>query len=123
MKAAAAYMTAQVPVEGGIDVIKLVKHRDELLVEFLIQEPRHTEGQVIQHFLIAHEVALQTVELAASVSQEPAALESQWRNARLQAVAAPCPGWCHADQEARNIDVPQRGATQANVGAQSADRV
>ena len=84
-------MAAQVAVEVGADVKQLVKQRDELVVEVLVEEARQAEGHQVEHVALTDDEALHLVGDAAPLAGEAALAEAQRRDPRLQAVLPAAP--------------------------------
>src|SRR5579875_1329540 len=97
---AAAFMTPQVAVEIGTDVIKLVEQRDELFVEILIEKARQTERHQVEDFASVDEIALQLIETVALPPRQSAVTEAHGSDPRLQAVPPAAARLGHAEKQA-----------------------
>ena len=76
-------MPPQVPLEMRADVIELVKERDELVVEILVEKARQTERNQVEHFLAVDDEVLHLVGDAAAATHQVAAAKPKRRHAGL----------------------------------------
>jgi hypothetical protein len=98
-------MASQVAIEGRTDVIQLVKQRDKLVVEILIEKARQTERHEIEHLTTVDEISLHPILSGAPPICQLSAAEAHGRDTRLQTVPPDAACLRHPDEETRDINV------------------
>src|ERR1700731_1549725 len=108
MNRVAPVVAAQVPVERRADVIQFVEQGDQLLVEVQLEKSRQAERNQVEDFVTVHKIALHLVGHATALARQPAAMEPQRRDTRLQSVGVPVASLSNSKKDSREIEVAQR---------------
>jgi hypothetical protein len=120
MHVAMAAMAPQVAVEVRGSVVQLVEHRDQLLLENLIEKPRQTECQQVEHFPAIHEISLNLKGHSTDDLKELTVARPERGEAGLQPVVGASPRLCQSNQHSVGIDVSQLRTAPGNVGTEPA---
>lgn len=114
---------ADVAVEGRADVIQLVQHRDHLLFERMVQEPRQIERQNIEHLLLILVHPLHRPLAAVTRRLQSPVLKPQGRQLGLHTVRYIAAGLGKGDRDPVHIDMMKFRQPTRDVAAQAVHRV
>lgn len=111
---------ADIAIETGANVPKLVEHGGQLLAEGQVEESRQIERENVEHFTaVGGKKALKSPAAFAAEGMHPAARKTQRGERGEHALGAGAAGLREADGDLRHVDVTQLVEPRGHVVAEA----